>query len=239
MPNYDSEPPVFFDSGIVYDEPGQPSRTERRVMAKILRNWSKRGISQRIAFGADLAQKLEDNPTLVPNPAPSLATLKAASGAATTADALVADLEGQLKAARADRITKSDALMLLVDQYASSAEGATGGDSTKLITLGFEMVGEPQPAGPLTQVTNMVLSAGDDDGTLDAMWDPQPGAIEYELQLSDDPNVPSGWSQYEIVPRSSLHITGQTSGHRRWARVRARGRSGPGPWSDPATKMVP
>jgi hypothetical protein len=33
--------------------------------------------------------------------------------------------------------------------------------------------------------------------------------------------------------------SGLASGQRVWVRVRAIGAAGPGPWSDPATKIVP
>ena len=41
------------------------------------------------------------------------------------------------------------------------------------------------------------------------------------------------------VTKSKATVTGLTSGTKYWFRVRAIGATGPGPWSDPATKIAP
>ncbi|MFN0074841.1 MAG: hypothetical protein ACKVY0_00020 [Prosthecobacter sp.] len=43
----------------------------------------------------------------------------------------------------------------------------------------------------------------------------------------------------DTTTASSTTISGLSSGTRIWVRVRGLGANGPGPWSDPATKIVP
>ena len=90
-----------------------------------------------------------------------------------------------------------------------------------------------------TQVLNLVLTAGDFDGSLDAAWDPVRGASSYEIYISVDPVSGTSWTFKQSSPKSSAHIAGLTSGAKMWVRVRAIGAANEGPWSDPATKTVP
>ena len=85
-----------------------------------------------------------------------------------------------------------------------------------------------------------MLTAGDNDGTLDVAFDPEPAAKSYEVEVSVDPVSSTSWQKKMTLPKSSGTITGLTSGARMWVRVRAIGADPqPGPWSDPAAKTVP
>jgi len=96
------------------------------------------------------------------------------------------------------------------------------------------------PIGTPTQVLNLVLTEGDFEGTLDAAWDRVRGASSFEIQTSVDPITPTSWAFKQSASKSSATISGLTSGAKLWVRVRAIGAGNtPGPWSDPATKVVP
>ena len=47
------------------------------------------------------------------------------------------------------------------------------------------------------------------------------------------------WINTRVVTKSSTTVNGLTTGGRVWFRVAAIGAAGQGPWSDPATKIVP
>ena len=51
--------------------------------------------------------------------------------------------------------------------------------------------------------------------------------------------VAGPYATAEQTTASKATLTGRTSGSRVWVRVRGVGPKGPGPWSDPATKIVP
>jgi len=89
-------------------------------------------------------------------------------------------------------------------------------------------------------VLNLVLTAGDNDGTLDAAWDPLHGAGSYEVQISVDPVSSTSWAFKTVANKSSVTLDGLTSGAKIWVRVRGVGAgNNKGPWSDPAVKTVP
>src|SRR5204862_3951863 len=111
---------------------------------------------------------------------------------------------------------------------------------TKWEAIGFQTKGQPTPIGPLPQVLNLVVTAGDNDGTLDVAFDPVRGAQSYELQTSVDPVSPTSWAFKMSAGKSSATVNGFTSGAKMWIRVRAVGAANAtGPWSDPAVKTVP
>ncbi len=93
----------------------------------------------------------------------------------------------------------------------------------------------------MTQVLDLALTPGDNPGSVDAMWKPVAGARSYERQVNTtEPNVEANWSFKKSTSKSSHTLTGLTSGTKVWVRVRAIGTNdNAGPYSDPATKVVP
>ena len=236
MAHYDESPPLRFDSGVRYDEAAAPKT--KRIMAKILRNFSKLSRADRVAKAQTVHTKLTGNAD-VPTPNPTLAALQAAITAATTAGTAVDDAEQALKALRTVRDTKLDALVAALNQEASTVEGATAFDETKILNAGFDVAGAKVPVGDLPAPQDLRANAGDNDGELDAQCDPLNGASSYEWQTTGNPNDAASWVSRATTTRSSTTIAGLPSGARCWARVRGIGAAGPGAWSDPAAKMVP
>jgi len=69
------------------------------------------------------------------------------------------------------------------------------------------------------------------------------GVKSYEVQtvlnpLNNDPSV-GPWTPQPSVTKSKCALLGFTSGARIWVRVRGIGPAGAGPYSDPATIIVP
>ena len=96
------------------------------------------------------------------------------------------------------------------------------------------------PVGPPTQVLNLVVTEGDNEGSLDVSWDALRGANSYEIWTSLDPVTPTSYAFKKSASRSSETVNGFTSGAKMWMKVRAIGAgSETGPFSDPATKTVP
>ena len=125
-------------------------------------------------------------------------------------------------------------------QLADYVQNVSGGDRVKIESAGMSVRDDAAPVGPPTQVLDLVVTAGDNDGTLDAGWDPVRDASGYESQVSIDPISSSSWTLKQTASKSSATIVGLNSGTRMRVRVRAVGAgNATGPWSDPATKMVP
>jgi hypothetical protein len=141
--------------------------------------------------------------------------------------------------AMSDRDTSLEALRQTMRQLAAYVENASGGDAVKIESAGMGVRAAATKIGVPAQVLNLVLTAGDFDGTLDAACDAVYGASSYEIQTSADPMTATSWAFKMTSSKSSATLEGLTSGAKVWVRVRAIGAAGPGPWSDPAVKTVP
>jgi len=133
---------------------------------------------------------------------------------------------------------KEDALDLRLTQLASYVDNASGGDEGKILSSGMNLrAGRAATALP-GQVLALSATASDAEGQIDLAWDPTDGAKSYTVDLSTTSGT-GPWANKTVVTKSSVTIDALTSGQRVWFRVAAIGAAGQGPWSDPATKIVP
>jgi hypothetical protein len=237
MSHLDSNPPIFFDAGIFFD--AAPPATRKHTMANILRNWSKLGRKDRLAFAKKIKTNLAKTPAPVASPNPTVAQLDTLYTPAETLVNEVDDLETQLKAKRAARDAALDALMAGVEQEAKTVEAIPDVTPDVILAVGFAIAGQPQPTPSITQPLDLTVTAGDNDGSLDWHSHPVAGSIGMEVSTTATPNDPASWVSHGTVAQSSGTITGLPSGTRIYVRIRAIGPNGPGPWSDLAGKMVP
>ena len=137
---------------------------------------------------------------------------------------------------------KRDAIAAIEADYAllaSYVDNTSGGNEAYILSAGFEVRTPPLPVGVVAQVMGVVTAPGDFPGRLVVRWDGVPGAVIYDLQTSNDPNVEGSWVDRGSSTSTRREIEELTSGSRCWTRVRAKGSAGPGPWSDPSVKTVP
>ena len=209
-------------------------------MDRILRNWPRLNRQQRVDAAKVIHTKLTGNAD-VTTPAPTLTALNTLITAAQQKIDDVAAMEASLAELRGQRDAALDALVAALQQEASTVEGATAGEATKMIGAGFLVAGQSAPVGALLAPQDFRATAGDNDGELDFQWDAVDGAGSHEVQTSATPNDPASWvTRPNPTPtRSSATISGLPSGTRIFGRARALGAAGPGPWSDSAGKMVP
>lgn len=142
--------------------------------------------------------------------------------------------------AKSLRLTRDELLgegRLMYEQNASSVTGKSGDDAAMAVLSGYELYAAPVPAGPLGQVLNMSATTGDEAGEADLQHNPVAGAVAYETECS--PNGTTGWTHVTTVGVSKQTITGQTSLTMCWFRTRAVRGTEHGPWSDPATVLIP
>lgn len=244
MPYWD-EPGVKFDDPLVrYDDPrtyAEVLKQEGKMKTKFdvvldLRGLSGPQLSQRaknISAGianepvfASLAPKIAALDALIAS-ADDLQTLKAAKESAYT-NAVAACDEADDKIAAALKVIASDV-------------GTTADTEAQIVSAKLRVKGKPTPKPVPGQVTNVVLSFGDDEGELDASWDGVSAADWYQSRwTSDDPNsATANWHVLSTTKKSSLGLTALPSGQKIWFQVQAANARGEGPWSDPASKRVP
>jgi len=135
----------------------------------------------------------------------------------------------------------STALVALLTSLGDHVSNVSSGNRVKIESAGMGVKASNAPIGPLPQVQNLSITAGDAEGRLDLQWDPVHGTKNYQVQMSTDPNVPANWKLVDSCSGSKLSLTGLTSGQKLWFRVKARAPKAvnDGAWSDPATKIVP
>jgi hypothetical protein len=236
MANYDT-PGLSYDSGVFYDAPNLPSR-RRKTMPKV--KYSLDGLSD-----AQIIQQCNNTKTALTGnanfttPVPSLTEFGAAI---TTAQAKLTVSDNAQTAAQQAVMDKDDAiaaLLALVSQLGTYVELTAAGDETKILSAGLQVRAAKTPAPVPGTVQNLSLTAGDNAGRLDLQWDPASSGKRYEAQLCAAMDFATGVTSLPSVTKSKTVATGLTTGSRMWARVRALNATGPGAWSDPATKIVP
>ena len=234
---YDT-PALTYDSGAHYDDATTSPQPNRRIMAKV--KFSLKGVSDTDTLQTcnNLKTALTGNANFT-TPTP---TLTAFGAKITSAQAKLTASDNAAvtsKQATADKDVELDALRALAMQLVGYVDLTANGDESKILSAGLSVRAAKTPASPPGQVANLSLTAGDNEGALDAHWDPITNAKSYEVQLSPDPFTSTSYVTRDTVTRSSSTLTGLTSGARVWVRVRAINSAGKGAWSDPAVKTVP
>jgi hypothetical protein len=110
-----------------------------------------------------------------------------------------------------------------------------------ITSAGMEVAGTAgAPVGPMPKVEGITATQGDADGEIDLAWNRIPRGLQnYIIELTEDPTGLAGWKFAQNSRKSSATVKNLTSGKRYWFRVIAEGAQGPGPASDPATKVAP
>ena len=207
-------------------------------MAKIALGLGKLKPEGKIQLAKDIKTGMTGNAN-TPTPNPSLVTIGTLTTTAETKLTAVDALEEQLKAARLDLGNALVALDAGLTQEAAYVQDVTGGDAIKIATTNMPIRRPSDPIGPLGQVMALKVIAGVNAGELKASWKKLRGAVSYEVQVSVGPFTPTTWRGVAPSARVRTVIEGLTSGAKMWVRVRGVGSGAPGPWSDPATMIVP
>lgn len=176
----------------------------------------------------------------IPNMAASVTDLATKITAAETANNAYEEALSELASLKSARDAATDELRDEVDLFAKAAAKESKGDPTMLQAIGFELASSTTtPAQLPGKPQNMVITAGDLDGTVDMSCDPPEFALTYEWQITTVDPTNGPYTTKDQGSPSHTTVNSLTSGQRVWGRVRAIGTKGPGPFSDPATKIVP
>lgn len=241
MPRYD-DPTVFYGAGFFYDSPDQPQPKKNKHMASLKLNLSRKNPTQLIALTALVAPKLAPVAPAVP-PIPNMAAKTAAlvtvTATANAANNAYNDALAALVTLKQTRDATADALRVEHTAVASAVEAEAKGDPVLLSASGYTLAGDPQASSVPGQVMNFQMTAGDDEGSLDTQHDPTDQAKTYEIQITTGDPVTGPWVTKAQPTASREKLTGLPTGTRVWGRARAIGSKGAGPWSDPASKIVP
>ena len=238
MAEYDT-PGLTYDSGVVYADPIAP-QLETTKMAKVKLGLGSMTPDEILSLTNQIITAMTGNANFT-TPNPSLASIGTALTLATTKVAAQKAAQQAAKQATDDRDAAIATLVTLVTSLSDYVANVTQGNKVKIESAGMSVKASAAPIGPLPQVQNLSITAGDAEGRLDLQWDPVRGTKNYQVQQSTDPNVPANWKLVESCSGSKLSLTGLPSGTKLWFRVKARAPKAvnDGAWSDPSTKIVP
>lgn len=192
--------------------------------------------------GKNVQKGFSDNPTVFTSPKPPLNTF----GAHTTdLDAKIGAVKSAEEARTAAIIARdASAAVVVADLNAALpyVQETSGGDPAIIAKANLDTRSQSAPVGKLSQVQNLSLTTGDNPGAVDGHWDSVDGRKIYELaKCTGDPAVEANWTFIKSSSPSKTTIADQPSGTRIWIRVRAKAPkdANDGPWSQPATIIVP
>jgi hypothetical protein len=233
---YNSSSPVFrYNTGLRY---GQLVLEKGKSMARAKGGLHLLTIGGLLQYLQNLITAATGNPN-APTPFPSIVTLQGLLDAGVDKVNAVAAAEDQLAMLRGERDAQLDTIRASIILYIATVESLCGGDPVKLQSFGLALRSPASPATPCETVTGLLTNTGDDETAMTGRWNLQPQASSYEVQSSPDPLTPSSWRHEKTVTESRVTLTGLPSGEKRWMRVRAVNRQGPGSWSDPSCRMIP
>jgi hypothetical protein len=214
---YDDD--AFYDEEFYYDVP-EPKKGN--LMTRIAMKTSK---LSPLALGARVQT--------------SLSAIAADAAALTDADALVASILVQLETAREARDqVAADLNAFYGDALAGYVMTIANGNPDIILAAGLDVARGRSPSPTMTQVLNVKLVAGLDDGSAVLKWDPMFRCRSYEVQLSTNASDPTLWKLLDITTKHLLALHNQPGGQKLWARVRAINNVNKGPWSDAACCMI-
>ena len=211
-------------------------------MANLSPGLARKNPAQLIALANLVAPKLAPTPPApppLPNMAAKVAALVTASGLADTANNAYEAAQSALKALKQKRDQAADALRDAHKVVVSAAESEANGDPVLLAETGHPLAAAPTPGALPGMIHNLSLTAGDAEQHLDVHFDPEEYSKTYDVQLTTVDPLAGPYATVAQPTASKVMLTGLTSGGRVWVRVRGVGPKGAGPWSDPATKIVP
>jgi hypothetical protein len=204
---------------------------------KITLNLAQKKILDTIAFCRLIVQKMTGNAKFT-TPDPALTALTAAALDAETANTAYESSKETTRELLIVRNQKWDAMNTLITSE-STYVAKHSDTEADVESAGFTNTLPPSPTQIPDQVSNLCVTQGDNDGSLDHQWDSDSNAKGFEVQTSPDPVTDSSYVHRDTVTKSSCTTSGHTSGSRVWSRVRAFNSAGKGPWSDPVSKIVP
>lgn len=207
-------------------------------MGKIKLNLRNMNVTEKIQFARQIETAMAGNATF-PTPDPPLATITTCATDLENAynNANVAKQDASMKVSIQD--DKEISLDANLQKLANYVESASDGNEAKIQSAGMSVRAKPVPVGALPMPAGLAATAGDKEGEIDLSWDRVTGAKSYEVEQSPDPITTSSWKHAGVSTKSSITVSGLTSGTKYWFRVAGIGAAGQGAWSDPATKYAP
>lgn len=150
------------------------------------------------------------------------------------------------QAVRNDSITKTavmnqdaDELDALLTRLALQVESDSEGDPALIKSAGMQVRRTASKAGIPRLPEALVAAEGIKPGFIALKWKAVSGSRSYLVRATQTVGDEASWQQVAVSTKARVEVQGLESGKQYWFQVCAVGSAGVGPWSDPATKIVP
>jgi len=185
------------------------------------------------SIASSIINQMTDNPDF-PNPTPSIAELTAAKNSYMTS--LLAALTGN-RSDIADKKVKRQLLTTLLQSLASYINFTSGGDKSKLLTTGFEISRDAEPA-IISKPEKLQVINGLNSGVLQVSVKAVKGAKAYLHEYATAEAMKAGNWQALTTTQSWITFKNLEAGKTYYCRVAAVGSKGQIVYSDPIARMV-
>jgi hypothetical protein len=191
---------------------------------------------------AEAHRKAVEKPERFPELSPAREAFDPAAQAFADKLGQIVTAETELQTLRSER----DALRVTVESNlnarAGNVEEKSKGDESVMISAGFMLRSAPTIISSLPAPDQVSATMGDAPGEIDVSCHRVARARTYVVEMREhsDTEVPGAWSQVKLSSRSSVTITGLTSGKRYAFRIKAIGPNDlESPWSAETGCMAP
>lgn len=188
-----------------------------------------------VAKSIHIESKMENN-VLFANPIPALADLTAAR---LELEARITAAAMGDRAAIALRKDQEKVVKTLLRKLGNYVQIASNSESD-ILSSGFEVRKTTASIGELSRPAALNVKRTDAEGAVSLSWKPVRGGQQYIVEISTkDPMTEAAeWVHLAYTGKSSHEADNLTPGTYYWFRVRALGRAGMSPYSDPAVVMA-
>ncbi len=215
------------------------AKPKKSSSARVALKLSKLTVAQKAAQMSSLADAYDANPALFPSPPVTSAALR------TGAASLLAKEKSAKDARQASMVATSerDDAELVADasltQSADFVQLVSKGDATVITKSSLEIKGAPvRMKSPPGAPQNLSATTGAKLGEAKLKYTKPAGTQTFTVQCTATPTDETSWKTILSTQKTTPLVTGVASG-RMWFRIAASGAQGQGPWSDPATCIVP
>jgi hypothetical protein len=231
---YDSNPPVYFDSGALWDS-NVAAPVESKRMAKVSLRLDRRDLDGKLNLGDTLVAGITDNAADFTNPVPLPADITARLTSIRTKRTQRQGLLDQAEGIAELVLEEEKDLERLLTRLAKYAESKVDGDASKLATAGFPLQGASQN-GELLAPANFTVTIGSHEGECDGKCNRVSRAKSYVAEAATAATGP--WTQVYAGTRARFTAKNLVSGQLYYFRMKAIGASGDSQWSDIAQKRA-
>ncbi len=203
-------------------------------MARAVLNLSKKTVLFIVEKVRTIVTAMTGNATY-PTPSPTLPTIT------TQVDDLETKYQDAIDGGKSKKVmvkTAKKTLMSSLSVLIGYIQGASGGDSDKILSAGVDVQKPRSSSGILNPPQRVRTKFGFMTGEILLLYGGVAKRLFYRIQINPTPGDANGWVDYTYTTKLRVLLTGLTSGREYAIRIATVSADGTGTWSDPVLQRV-